>query len=430
MGRPGKRAGLSATPSTDTRQLAFVRLGSQSSDGEPRGSDGRGNAAAALQPGDQSCGAITRLLAAASHDLRQPLQAVGLWVALLREQAQDPKVRDILGKVQTATQAAERVVDTLLDVTRLELGVVRVHLADFAIASLLEHVASTFAPLARDRQIELRIHQSSAIGHSDPDLLERILFNFVANAIRYSTRGTVLVGCRRHRGFLAIEVWDTGPGIQQERLKAIFQEFVQLGTAETDHHHGSLGLGLSIAQRTAARLGHTIEVMSCIGKGSCFRVEIPIGETLPDRLTRRTQTTAGADDCATALFGSFVVVVADEREQREAIRLLLQDWGCHVVAAASTAEALELLEDHLRLPNVLLADHRLTGHENGWAAIRAIRAALCENIPAAIISGECPSVVDGANETADLALLRKPVSPERLHHCLVSLLVSASRHPV
>ncbi|WP_353739959.1 hybrid sensor histidine kinase/response regulator [Accumulibacter sp.] len=422
---------MSATPSTDTRQRAFVRLGSQSSAGaEPRGSDARGSAAATLQPADQSCGAITRLLAAASHDLRQPLQAIGLWVALLREQAQDPKVRDILGKVQTTAQGAERVVDTLLDVTRLELGVVRVHLADFAIASLLEHVASTFAPLARDRQIELRVHHSSAIGRSDPDLLERILFNFVANAIRYSTRGAVLVGCRRHRGFLAIEVWDTGPGIQQERLEAIFQEFVQLGTAETDHHHGSVGLGLSIAQRTAALLGHPIQVMSCIGKGSCFRVEIPLGESRPDRLTRHAPTTTGADDCATTLFGSFVVVVEDERDQREAIGLLLRDWGCHVVAAASAAEALELLQDHLRLPNLLLADYRLTGDENGLAAIRAIRSALGENIPAAIISGECPSVVDGSDETADLALLRKPVSPERLHQCLVSLLFSASWHPV
>ena len=324
---------------------------------------------------------------------------------------------------------AERVLDTLLDVTQLELGVVRVHLADFAIASLLEHVASTLAPLARDRQIELPVHHSSAVGRSDPDLLERILFNFVANAIRYSTRGAVLVGCRRQRGFLAIEVWGTGPGIQQERLEALFQEFVQLGTAASDHNHGSVGLGLSIAQRTAALLGHTIQVMSCSGKGTCFRVEIPLAESRPDRLTRHAPTTTGADDCATALFVSFVVV-EDERDQREAIGLLLRDWGCHVVSAASAAEALELLQDHLRLPNLLLADYRLTGDESGLAAIRAIRSALGENIPAAIISGDCPSVVDGSNETADLALLRKPVSPERLHHCLVSLLFSASSHPV
>jgi signal transduction histidine kinase len=204
------------------------------------------------------------------------------------------------------------VLNALLDITRLDLGVVDVKVIDFVVADLLDHVASTFAPMARDHRLALRVRPSRAIARSDPVLLERILFNFVSNAVRYSTRGGVLVGCRRRQTCLSCEVWDTGPGIAQGSLQSIFEEFNQLAPEGAQRSLGALGLGLSIAQRTAALLGHPIQVTSCLGKGSCFRVDIPWGTQPPHALAAPP-----ADATASVLVGAFVVVVEDEREQRE-----------------------------------------------------------------------------------------------------------------
>jgi CheY-like chemotaxis protein len=298
---------------------------------------------------------------------------------------------------------------------------VGVNVIDFAVADLLDHVASTFAPMARDHRLALRVHRSKAIARSDPVLLERILFNFVSNAIRYSTRGGVLVGCRRHQACLSCEVWDTGPGIGQDGLENIFEEFVQLEPEGRNRSLGALGLGLSIAQRTAALLGHPIQVTSCLGKGSCFRVDVPLG-------TQPTPALAapGRDDATSAICGAFVVIVEDEKEQREAAALLLQNWGCHVVAASSAAEAIERLADHLQLPNLLLVDYRLQDHQTAAAAIRAIRSALADDTPALILSGDCSAAADACISDLGATVLRKPVNAQALRQRLAEALVSAS----
>ncbi len=371
---------------------------------------------------EQACRARTRLLASASHDLRQPLQAIGLWVELLRDQARELDVRTILGKIQETARGAERVLDALLDISKLDLGIIRTNVTDFAVSDLLDHVAITFAHVARDHRVALRVRNSSAIARSDPILLERILFNFVANAIRYSARGGVLVGCRQREEHLSLDVWDTGPGIPQHRLKDIFEEFVQLDSQGPDRSCGALGLGLSIAKRTAAVLGHPIQVTSCMGRGSCFRVDIPLGAQLPI-----APAVSGGDVAAAAIFGAFVVFVEDEEGQRDAMEQLLRNWGCHVVAVSSAAEAIDQLQNHLRLPNVLIADYQLQNNETGLGAIRAIRSAVAEHVPALIITGECSMAIEKIMDGQGVSVLRKPLSPEQLRKHLAEAVNSNSR---
>ena len=365
-----------------------------------------------------------RLLAAASHDLRQPLQAIGLWVELLHETAADAQLRDILGKIQKTAHVAERVLDALLDITRLDMGVVGVNVIDFAVAELLDRVASSFAPMAREHGLELRVHPSCAMARSDPVLLERILFNFVGNAIRYSSRGGVLVGCRCRSGVLCLEVWDTGAGISQADLEHVFEEFNQLTPQGMHRERGAIGLGLSIAQRTAALLGHPIQVRSWLRRGSCFSVEVPLGTRPPYLLA-----TPGADASLSVLHGAFVVVVEDEQEQREAAELLLRNWGCHVVAAASAAEAIKSLQGHLRQPNVLLVDYRLQSHQTGAAAIHALRAALGADIPALLVSGECATTLEACVRELGATMLPKPVHAETLRQHLAAAVISGRSHP-
>ena len=410
--------------STDRGARAFLRLTPTTAMQSPTADCGTCEEAdAALAHIEQACKARTRLLAAASHDLRQPLQAIGLWIELLREQVRELEVRTILGKIQETARGAERVLDALMDISKLDLGIVGVNVTDFAVADLLDHVAVTFAHVARDHHLTLRIRNSPAIARSDPVLLERILFNFVGNAIRYSARGGVLVACRRHDEHLSLEVWDSGPGIPQDRLQEIFEEFVQLDSHGLDRSCGALGLGLSIAQRTAILLGHPLQVTSCLGRGSCFRVDVPLGEQLSI-----APVASDGHDAAAAIFGAFVVVVEDEKEQRDAMEQLLRNWGCHVVAVSTTAQAIEQLQHHLRLPNVLLADYRLQNSETGFGAIRAIRSAVAECIPALILTGECSMAIDTTIECPCVSVLRKPLSPEDLRKHLAKAIVSENSH--
>jgi len=215
--------------------------------------------------------AKSRFLAAASHDLRQPLQAINLLVAALRSTATDPDSAEIVRSIEDSLQATNELLDALLDVSRLEAGALQPRPRPVYVGDLLDRLAPEFAAAAREKGIELRVVASSAAIRSDPPLLDRILRNLVANAIRYTERGRVLIGCRRRADGVRIEVWDTGIGIPADKLEAIFEEFYQLGNPERDRTRG-LGLGLAIVDRVAKLLGHAVEVRSQPGKGSMFAV--------------------------------------------------------------------------------------------------------------------------------------------------------------
>lgn len=423
VGDDEARAAVRA-PASQRPARAFLRLGGVAAEAPGPPTTNSETARRARPSGQERRGTTARLLAAASHDLRQPLQAIGLWVELLRERAGDAELGAILAKIQTTAHAAERVLDALLDITRLDMGVVGVHAIDFAVADLLDHVAITFAPMAREHGLELRVHASCAMAHSDPVLLERILFNFVGNAIRYCARGGVLIGCRRRAGVLSLEVWDTGPGISGADLGHVFEEFHQLTPEGTHRARGAIGLGLSIAQRTAALLGHAIQVTSWLGRGSRFAVEVPEG-TRPPCLA----ATPGAQAALSVLQGAFVVVVEDEQEQREAVELLLRNWGCHVVAAATAGEAVASLQGHLRQPSALLVDYRLLPPHTGADAIRVLRAALGADIPAVLVSGECASTLQASLRELGATMLPKPVHADVLRQHLADAVLSGRCRP-
>lgn len=215
-----------------------------------------------------------QFLAAASHDLRQPLQALGLFVATLSQYPLGAAERKVVDKIESALEALEHLLDTLLDISRLDAGAVRAHQAIFPPQELFERLALEFVPMAEAKDLALRIVSTSTLIGSDPELLERILRNLLANAVRYTAKGGVVLGARRRGREIAIEVWDSGQGIPKDKLGEIFREFSQLQGGTRDRHHG-LGLGLAIVERLAALLGHRIEVASVAGRGSVFRILVP-----------------------------------------------------------------------------------------------------------------------------------------------------------
>jgi CheY-like chemotaxis protein len=315
--------------------------------------------------------------------------------------------------------ALQELLDAILDISRLDAGTISPRVADFAVATLLDRLMTAFGPSAAEKGLRLRVVQSQLYVCSDPVLLERILLNLVSNALRYTLRGGILIGCRRRGGRVRIEVRDTGIGIAPEHRHVIFQEFYQAADPEVGHQ--GLGLGLAIATRLAALLGIRIEVASRLGEGSVFAVEVPRGE--PPAPPQSVVPAAGATDI---LYGALVLVVDDDALVREAMYSLLAQWGCTVMGAASGEEAVALLQSGDRLPNALLCDYRLPGAETGVDVIRQLHALAGRDIPAALVSADTAPESLRAAKSSGYPLLPKPVAPAKLR-ALIEHLVAAAR---
>jgi signal transduction histidine kinase/ActR/RegA family two-component response regulator len=362
--------------------------------------------------------AKSRFLAAASHDLRQPMHALGLFVSQLNHRIKDPENRRLTGRIEAAVTALQALLDALLDVSRLDAGVVNANLSDFRIATLLERIETTFVPEATDRNLHFRVKRCRLAAHSDPVLLERILINLVANALRYTESGGILIGCRRRGNMVRIEVWDTGVGIVPEHQQAIFQEFYQVGNPERDRTKG-LGLGLSIAARLARLLGGRIDVQSTPGRGSVFAVEVPKAAELNNDLPASPSPALHEP-----LRDALVLVVDDDTLAREALAGLMEQWGCRAVTAASGEQALSTLAGTGQVPDAVLCDYRLPAGEVGSAVIRQLRERYGSELPAALITGDtAPERLRDAKESG-VPLLHKPVQPARLRALLEHLLLT------
>jgi two-component system, sensor histidine kinase len=361
--------------------------------------------------------AKTRFLAAASHDLRQPMHAIGLFVGTLRAKIQYPAVRDIVDKIQASVVAMEALFADLLDISRLDAGTIVANVKSFSIDELMQRIDHEFHPDAIDKGIHFRVVRSSARVKSDPVLLNRIITNLVANAIRYTREGRVLLGCRRTNAGLRLEVRDTGIGIAAEHCDDIFQEFFQLQNPERDRSKG-LGLGLSIVQRHAALLNHRVEVQSVLGKGSCFSVSLPYGDA-----AREIEPLTNDDKALRAvLAGTFTVVVDDEPDVRAGMEALLAEWSCLALSASSGDDAVKQLQRHERTPDLIVSDYQLQGNETGLDAIRRIRESLQQAIPAILITGDArPERLRDA-QAHGLKLLIKPVEPSALQAAMVEAL--------
>ncbi len=370
--------------------------------------------AAARSDAEAANRAKSQFLAAASHDLRQPLHALGLYAAVLEGKVDQPEVRELTRSINSSVDALENLFSAIMDISKLDAGVLETNITTFRIDALLERINAEFGPSARTKGLELRVHLSHRAVISDAILLQRIVNNLVANAIRYTDAGGVMVCCRARGANVSIEVWDTGIGIAPHELPRIFEEFYQIGNKERDRSKG-LGLGLAIVRRLSVLLGYRIDVRSRIGRGSYFSVEVPLDPAF-DVAVR-----APGPRAVTRLDGKVVVVIDDERAVRDSMGMLLRQWGCEPVTSASLEEAQEALERRGLRPDGIIADYRLR-EGVGTAAIEALRQRYGSAVPAAIITGDI-----GAERLAEFASsgyrhLNKPVPPAQLRALLDALL--------
>lgn len=353
--------------------------------------------------------AKSQFLAAASHDLRQPVHAVGLFVGALRMIAMPPEATKLIDHIEASSQALDGLFAALLDISRLDAGTVAVERSAFPAAPMLERIVREHQDEARGKGLRLTLVETSARLYSDPILIERILRNIVANAVRHSHKGRVLVGCRRKAGGVAIEVLDTGPGIAREHREAIFQEYAQLGNPQRDRAKG-LGLGLAIVRRLTNLLGCDLQLRSEVGRGSCFSLTAP--------LARADVSQAATPPVREATAALHVVVVDDEADVRAAMAALLTAWGHSVHLGGSGAEIIAALADCPTRPDLILCDFRLRDEETGTDVIEALRCEYNWQIPAILVTGDtAPERIREASESG-LTLLHKPVSSARLHRAI------------
>lgn len=354
--------------------------------------------------------AKSKFLAAASHDLRQPIHALGLFLAVLRNSRLDPEQRQVLDSARSVTLASQEMLNTLLDFSRIEAGVVQAEVAPFTLQDLFFKLEKEFAPQADAKGLVYRTRDTGAVVLSDQKLVELVMRNLVSNAIRYTNQGGVLVACRRHGRSYSIEVWDTGIGIASHQHEEIFREFHQLGNAERDRRKG-LGLGLAIAAGLVETLGLELTLSSVPGRGSVFRLRIPISADPPANAPVHRLEAADA-----RLDGIHALVLEDDESVREGMRQLLQGFGCTCEAAETQEEAMRMALGHP--PDILISDYRLRGSSTGVDSIHAIRERLGSEVPAILITGDtAPGRLRDAHASG-VQLLHKPVNPSDLHRAI------------
>ena len=364
--------------------------------------------------------AKSRLLAAASHDLRQPLHALNLLVAQL-SLARDAAERERLTRrIEAAVASINGLFDGLLDISKLEAGVVTAEPEPVALQALFDGLAATYADAAEAKGLRLRVRPTRAWVHSDRALLERILGNLLANAVRYTVQGGIVVGARRRGNDMRLEVWDSGIGIRDEVQPEIFREFFQVSPQGRLRGEG-LGLGLSIVSRLCALLGHPIGLVSRPGKGSCFHVTAPWVEA-PRQMPPAGAATPLAD---AMLHGRRVVVIDNDPRVLDSTGGLLAAWGCQVVTAASAEQALQNLGD--AAPDLVIADLHLDHGALGTEAIELLRRRFGAALPAFVLSGDVSQQARDQAATAGLTLIDKPASPMRLRTLASRLLSRADR---
>jgi two-component system CheB/CheR fusion protein len=363
----------------------------------------------------------SRFLAAASHDLRQPLQTLSLLQGILAKRIKDPDSARLIGRIDETLGAMSSMLNALLDINQLEAGIVNPEVSDFPIADLFDRLRTEFAYHVKSKNIGWRVVSSGLTIRSDPQLLEQMLRNLLSNAVKYTKKGKILLGCRRRGDTLRIEVRDTGIGIPEDQLQAVFEEFHQLDNPARDRTLG-IGLGLSIVQRLANLLDHPIDVRSRQGYGSVFAVEVPLG-----RLAQRRVIAANKGVSAHAERRSGkILIVEDDSTVREMLVLLCQEDGHSTVAAADSRDVFALAARGTLRPDVIIADYNLPSDLTGLQIAAALRATLHEEIPVIILTGDITSNTLRNIASQRCLYLHKPVRPEELLRVVQSLLVPIS----
>lgn len=360
--------------------------------------------------------AKSRFFAAASHDLRQPLHALALFVGAMKEHARYPEMKPLIDHIDASVSAMETLFNSLLDISRLDAGILEVHKEHFPASRLFDRVHQQYAEVAREKGLRFTVRPCNLTLYSDPVLLERILLNLVSNAIRYTHDGGILIAGRRRGKQLLIQVYDTGLGIPEASQEAVFQEFVQLNNPARDRKKG-LGLGLAIVSRLARLMDQRVQVRSVTGRGSVFSVEVPLGSSQEAASpTPQLMTSSGQLD------GKLAVLIDDEEAILLAMEELFDAWNIDLITARNVEEAVDWLRSSERTPDILMTDYRLPDSTNGVEVVNYLRMCFGENLPALILTGDtAPDTLQRINE-AGMSILHKPIRPARLRSLIMHLL--------
>jgi FixJ family two-component response regulator/signal transduction histidine kinase len=380
----------------------------------------RNRAAAALEAAQrqavQASIGKSRFLAAASHDLRQPLQTISLLQGLLMKRLKDEGALKLLARLDETVGAMSGMLNSLLDINQLEAGIVSPEILGFPINELFDQLKTQFAFHAEAAGLGWRVVPSGQQVRSDPRLLGQMIRNLLANAMKYTKQGKVLLGCRRLGGKLRIEVWDTGPGVAEGQLQAIFEEFHQLDNPARERSRG-LGLGLAIVQRLADLLGHAIDVRSRPGKGSVFSVEVPCGTETPT-----LPATVPHEHPASASRSGKILVVEDDRLLRGVLTLLLEGEGHPTLAAEDGKAALALAAQTTRRPDLVIADYNLPNGPNGLQLVARLRKILHHEIPVIMLTADISTETLREIARHGYTHLNKPVKASELVRLIQDLL--------
>ncbi|WP_454669705.1 ATP-binding response regulator [Achromobacter kerstersii] len=369
----------------------------------------------------------SRFLAAASHDLRQPVHAVNLFLGLLTSEPLSRHGRYLVDNIASAISAMGHLFDALLNLSRLDAGVIEARREAFPLNPLLDQLRAEYAPQAREKGMSLRVRGSAAYVWSDPVLLERVLRNLISNAITHASGSRVLVGCRRVAGQLRLEVWDNGKGIPNAERERVFWEFHQLGNPERDRSKG-LGLGLAIVRRTARLLGHALAMRSEDGRGTVFTVTVPLANAdqagVPDAATLPAHPHVEGDGAS--LHGHLALLVDDDAQNLAGLTMLFESWGCRVIAATSGNALFDSVLPLAERPALIVSDYRLRDHETGIHVIERLREEYNDpELPALLVSGDTDPARLAEAAARGIPLLHKPVSVPALRERVASLLQAA-----
>lgn len=375
----------------------------------------------AKRDAEQANLAKSRFLSAASHDLRQPLQSLALLTGLLAKATDGARAQSLIGRLDQTLVTMSGMLNTMLDINQIEAGVVRAEPVDFVIGDLIERVRGEFAMQAQAQKLELRAVHSSRVIHSDPTMIEQMLRNLISNALKYTKRGKILLGCRQHGNIVRIEVWDTGVGIAATELDAIFDEYHQIDNAARERSLG-LGLGLSIVQRLGDLLGHRVGVRSLPSRGSVFSIDVAL-VTAPPKVSARPQApTELPPKAAPDPLTGTILIVDDDPDVRDLIEQLLNSDGHRTATAADGNAAMALIASKSVQPDLLLADYNLPGGMNGLELTSQVRRAVGTALPVIILTGDISTATLRDVAAQGCVQLNKPVKLDALAQAIQQLL--------
>lgn len=373
-------------------------------------------AEAAQRDAETANRAKTQFFAAASHDLRQPLHALGLFAEALRNRSKDEGVAQLVNSINSSVDALEGLFSELLDITKIDTGGVDIEPEHFAMRDLFTRIRLHFEPTAFEKGLMLSFHGEQHHAYADPLVVERIVRNLVSNAIRYTEDGGVLVSCRKRGDRLLLQVWDTGIGIAEKEQARIFEEFYQTQSNRPlePHHRKGLGLGLAIVKRLSDLMGAPLRLRSRVGRGTVFSMELPVGRA--PRL--QASTPSSKPSLGVTLDRRHIVVVEDEVAVMEGLQVLLKGWGATVSAFDSVSAVRNWVSQHTSdqgtRPDLIMVDYRLPEQQTGIDAIRVLRERFGSDLPAILVTGSTMTQHEEEARQYNFHVLLKPVVPTKL----------------